>query len=148
MTGKPRRPPVSLGTDDAAEVDAPFMHSQGHDDGWTDAEAGRAERGITINYTDARRDDEERSYDIRSIHSCFGESVIVSMLSCCCCSLPIGLTSVYYASKVDGLILRGKPQQAARYARTARILVAVTAVVTAILYAVVVFLLSQLLVPL
>eukprot|EP00842_Homolaphlyctis_polyrhiza_P000839 jgi/Hompol1/1756/HPOL_000012-RA len=94
--------------------------------------------GRPAGYRRAERDVDADESEIDRIHSYFGES----------CSLPIGLVGVHFASKVDALIIRGKIGQAAEYARTARLLVMIAAVVTGVLYLVFFVLLLQLLMPL
>ncbi|KAH6594523.1 hypothetical protein BASA50_006472 [Batrachochytrium salamandrivorans] len=84
-----------------------------------------------------------------AIHSFFGESVIVSLLSCCClCSLPVGLLAVYYSSKVDSLILRGKIDLAIRCAHIARILLWTAVGITITMYILAFIVILQLLRPL
>jgi hypothetical protein len=57
------------------------------------------------------------------IHSWLGESIIISILSCCClCPLPISLVAVYMSSKVDALVLRHEYKEAERMARLSKIL--------------------------
>lgn len=83
------------------------------------------------------------------VHSFLGESIIVSIISCCClCSLPVSLIGVLYASRVEMLLLQGKRDQAISFAKTARLLTLIAVVMTIGFYIAVFALFLTLLKPL
>ncbi|XJO75088.1 hypothetical protein BDV3_005812 [Batrachochytrium dendrobatidis] len=99
--------------------------------------------------SDAIENNTDSQVSLDTIHSFLGESIIISMLSCCClCSLPMGLLAVYYAANVDALILRGKSGMALHYSCIAKKLVYITAAITLVMYILFFFVLMQLLIPL
>ncbi|KAL2919724.1 hypothetical protein HK105_200638 [Polyrhizophydium stewartii] len=72
--------------------------------------------------------------EVEDVHSWLGESIIVSVVSCCCV--------------VDAMIIRGRPELAMQYARTARLLLITATAITVILYLVALFLVLLLFLPL
>ena len=72
---------------------------------------------------------------IETVEPFLGESIIISFISliCCCVTLPISLSSVYFSSRIEWLVSNDKIEKARGYRKIAQILGVISLLLTVML---------------